>query len=300
MIDLFRAAPHVELHRGKTFVLKVGGACIARPALLEGLARQVAVVHALGSRLAIVHGGGPQTDALQRTLGEEPKSVGGRRITSAVALRALRMATAGELHGEVIAALDAAGVPAVGVAGASAGLFVARRRPPVASANGTIDFGEVGDLSSCDPSAVRALLDAGRVPVVCPPAGDGHGRFLNVNADLAAASLAVALRAAKLVLLTDAPGILANPADPSTPVSALSLAELNALEERGSLEGGMLVKGAAIRRAIDGGVERVHVVSGVDPEALVCELYTNHGAGTLVTLEAETVPEEVAAAGGAR
>jgi acetylglutamate kinase len=131
------------------------------------------------------------------------------------------------------------------------------------------------------------------VPVVSPPASDGHGGFLNVNADVAGAWLAVALRAAKLVLLTDAPGILSNPSDPTTFVSALSLAELAELETRGALEGGMLVKAAAIRAAIDGGVPRVHVVSGVDPEALVCELYTNHGAGTLVTREVETAPAEL-------
>jgi acetylglutamate kinase len=288
--DLFRAAPHVRLHRGKTVVIKAGGGSLARPALVRQLARQVAIVHALGSRVVLVHGGGPQTDALQRLLGEEPRMVDGRRVTTAIALRALRMATAGELNGELVAALATEGAPAIGVSGASAGLLLASRRPPLQTSEGRVDFGAVGDLRSVDPRPLLALLADDFVPVVCPPAADEHGGFLNVNADLAAASLAVALRATKLVLVTGAPGVLASPEDPRSLLSALSLAELDALEEAGALRAGMRVKAAAIRAALYGGVERVHVVSGAEPEALVRELYTNHGAGTLVTRERESVP----------
>jgi acetylglutamate kinase len=285
MTDLFRAAAHVRLHRGKTIVIKAGGGSIARPAALRQLARQLAVVHALGSRVVVVHGGGPQTDALQRMLGEEPRMVDGRRVTTPTAMRALRMATAGELNGELVAALSAEGAPAIGVSGASAGLLLATRRPPMPTSEGPVDFGEVGDLRSVDPGPLEALLDDGFVPVVCPPAADGQGGFLNVNADLAASAIAVALSAAKLVLVTGAPGILADPEDPHSLASALSLAELDTMEASGVLRAGMRVKAAAIRSALQGGVGRVHVVSGSDPEALVRELYTNHGAGTLVTRE---------------
>jgi acetylglutamate kinase len=132
--------------------------------------------------------------------------------------------------------------------------------------------------------------------VVCPPAGDGAGGFLNVNADLTAAALAVALGAAKLVMLTGAPGILSNPNDPASLLSALSLAELDSLEEAGALKGGMRVKSAAIRAALYGGVGRVHVVSGGDEHSLLQELYTNKGAGTLVTREPERAPEGAAEA----
>jgi acetylglutamate kinase len=291
MTDLFRAAPHVRLHRGKVFVVKAGGGTIAKPAAIRQFARQAAVVHALGARIVVVHGGGPQTDALQRLLGEEPRMVDGRRVTTATAMRALRMATAGELSGEVVAALAAEGAPAVGVSGASSGLLVAKRRAPARTSEGLVDFGEVGDVQSVDPRPLCALLDGGYVPVVCPPAGDGSGGFLNVNADLTAASIAVALGAAKLVMLTGAPGILGNPSDPSSLLSALSLAELDALEESGALRAGMRVKAAAIRAALYGGVGRVHVVSGSDPEALLQELYTTQGAGTLVTREPEKAPE---------
>jgi len=292
MIDLVRAAPHIALHRGKTFVFKLGGAPLSQRHHRRALAQEIAAVHALGSRIVLVHGGGPQTDSVQRVLGEEPRMIGGKRVTTPLALRALCMATAGELHAELLADLAAAGVPAAGVAGTSAGLLVARKRPPVETEVGTVDFGAVGDLVSVDAAPLAALLEAGRLPVVSPPASDGAGQLLNVNADFMAAAIAATLGAAKLVLVTGAPGILTNPEDPSSLVSALSLADLAELERTGQVRGGMKAKASAIRRALEGGVGRVHVVSGLDPEALLIELYTNHGAGTLVTRERELVPEE--------
>jgi acetylglutamate kinase len=287
----------VQLHRGRIVVVKIGGAALAKPAALRAFARQIAVVHALGSKVVVVHGGGPQTDEMERLLGDEPRHVDGRRVTSPAALRALRLATAGELHGDVVAALAAEGARSVGVSGASAGLLVASRRPPVETSQGIVDYGEVGDLRSIDPAPLLALLEDGLVPVVCPPASDGKGGFLNVNADVAAARLAIALGATKLVLVTDVPGILADPKDPRSLLSTISLEELDALSKDGALRGGMMPKSAAIRAALTGGVPRVHVLSGTDPEAILAELYTNHGAGTLVTLEPQTAPaeEEVAA-----
>jgi acetylglutamate kinase len=287
MIDLVRAAPHIALHRGRTFVIKLGGEPLAQRLHRRALARQIAAIHALGSRVVLVHGGGPQTDSVQRALGEEPRLIGGKRVTTPLALRALCMATAGELHGELLAELAAHGVPAAGLAGASAGLLVAKKRPPVQTEQGTVDFGAVGDLVGVDVVPLRALLEAGRLPVVSPPVSDGLGGLLNVNADFMAAAIASALGAAKLVLVTGAPGILTDPADPNSLVSALTLAELADLEAAGRVKGGMLAKATAIRRALDGGVGRVHVVSGLAEVALLIELYTNHGAGTLVTREKE-------------
>lgn len=287
MIDLVRAAPHIALHRGQTFVIKLGGEPLAQRLHRRALARQIAAIHALGSRVVLVHGGGPQTDSVQRALGEEPRLIGGKRVTTPLALRALCMATAGELHGELLAELAAHGVPAAGLAGASAGLLVARKRPPVQTEQGTVDFGAVGDLIGVDVVPLRALLEAGRLPVISPPVSDGLGGLLNVNADFMAAAIAAALGAAKLVLVTGAPGILTDPADPNSLVSALTLAELAELEAAGRVKGGMLAKATAIRRALEGGVGRVHVVSGLAEAALLIELYTNHGAGTLVTREKE-------------
>ncbi len=292
MIDLVRAHPYVRMHRDKVFVVKIGGACIARPAGVRRIAQQIAILHACGALPIVVHGGGPQTDELQRSLGEEPRMVDGRRVTSPTALRALRMSTAGELNSTLAAAITAEGASAVGLCAGTGDLVVARRRPPVETTEGIVDFGQVGDVASVDPGPLLSLLDSDVVPVVCPPASDGKGGFLNVNADSTAAAIAAAIEADKLVLATSAGGVLTDPSDPTSVISTLSLLELNELEQAGKLVKGMKVKAAAIRSAIASGVERVHVVSGLEPEGILGELYTTHGTGTLVTLEAESAPEE--------
>ncbi|MBI3820422.1 MAG: acetylglutamate kinase [Planctomycetes bacterium] len=297
MNDLFRAAPYVKLHRGRTMVIKVGGAPLSRPHWMHQLARQISVIHSLGARVVLLHGGGPQTDTLQKTLGEEPRRIEGRRVTSELALRALRMATSGDLNGLLTSALNAQGAPAVGLCAASADIVVAKRRPPMETSAGTIDFGLVGDPARADARPLRVLLDAGYIPVVAPPVSDGAGGFLNVNADLLAACLATALEASKLIMATGAEGILRDPNDAHSVVSTLSVAELDGLAACGALRDGMRVKATAIRSALLAGVPRVHVVSGTEPDALLRELYTTQGCGTLVTLEPEKVPGEMIEAG---
>lgn len=289
MIDLVKAAPYVRQHRGKTFVIKIGGACLAQPAVRRALAEEIALVELLGSLVVVVHGSGPQTDELQGLLGEVPRKIDGRRVTSREGLRALRLATVGELNGELAAALTAAGATAVGLSAGTGGILVARRREPVVTAEGVVDFGEVGDVTSVATGPLQALLDTGVVPVLSPPASDGEDGFLNVNADLAAAHLAAALNAEKLVLVTSSPGVLTDPDDPASFVSTLSLEELAELELCGTVRDGMCVKAAAIRFALDHGVARVHVVSGLARGALLGELYTPNGTGTLVTAGAQEV-----------
>lgn len=290
MIDLFRASEYARLHRGRRMVFKVGGSCLDKPAHKKHLARQLAVLEAFGVRAVVVHGGGPQTGELQRLLGETPRSVEGRRVTSAIGLRALTMATAGEINTALAAAITAEGAPAIGICAASAGIVRAEKRPPVSTSEGTVDFGLVGDVAGVSVEPLVALCDAGFTPVVCPPVSDGRGGLLNVNADVLAAEIAVALGASKLVLLTDAPGVLRDPSDPNSLLSSLTLDELDALARGGALKTGMAVKGTAIRTALRGGVPRVHVVSGLDPEGLLGELYTPQGTGTLVTLLPEHAP----------
>jgi len=295
VIDLYRASEYARLHQGKVMVFKIGGACLAKPGPLRSLARQLSVVAAFGVRPVVVHGGGPQTAKLQGLFGEEPVKVDGRRVTTETGLRALRLATIGDLNSALAARLTAEGAPAVGLCCASAGIVTANRRPPMQTSQGEVDFGLVGDVESVAPEPLVALSDAGYVPVLGPPAYDGDGAFLNVNADSLAASLAVALGADKLILLSDTPGILREPEDPHSVLSTLSLFELEELASAGALQGGMAVKAAAIRSALEGGVNRVHVVSGLSPEALLGELYTTQGTGTLVTREKLSVPS----AGGA-
>ncbi len=288
MKALIRASRFVRLHRDKIIVIKVGGSCLTRPAFRNAFAKEIAVIEACGAYPVVVHGGGPQTDALQRSFGEEPRMVEGRRVTSPAAMRALRLATLGELNLDLAAAITAAGARAVGLGGSNC--VYATRRPPVVTNEGMVDFGEVGDVSRVDSQPILALINSGCIPVLCPPASDGAGGFLNVNADLLAAHLAVALSAEKLVLCTNAAGILTNVDDPSSVMSTLSLAELDELAENGALRAGMRVKSVAAKLALEGGIPRVHVVSGIEPDALLGELYTTQGTGTLLTSEPEQAP----------
>ena len=294
MKDLIRASRFVRLHRDKIIVIKVGGSCLTKPALRKSFAKEIAVIEACGALPVIVHGGGPQTDALQRSFGEEPRMVEGRRVTSDKALRALRLATLGELNSDLAGAITEAGARAVGLGGANC--VYATRRPPVVTTEGMVDFGEVGDVDHVDTDPILALLDAGCVPVLCPPASDGAGGFLNVNADLLAANLAVELGADKLVLCTNAAGILTDVKDPSSVMSTLTLSQLEELSDNGALQAGMRVKAVATKLALEEGVERVHVVSGIEPDALLGELYTTQGTGTLLTLEQEEAPVSVVGA----
>ncbi len=290
MIDLYRASEYARLHHGKVMVFKVGGSCLAKPGQRAAFARQISVIAAFGVRVVLVHGAGPQTGVIQEMLGETPKKVDGRRVTTQTGLRALRMASMGEVNGALCACLTSEGAAAVGLCAASANIVVAKRRPPMETSEGTVDFGEVGDVVQVNPGPILALADAGYIPVVGPPASDGAQGFFNVNADSVAAELAVALGADKLILVSDTPGILSDPKDSQSLISALSLAQLESLEAQGALQGGMAVKAASMRTALKGGVPRVHVVSGLAPDALLGELYTTQGTGTLVSNESTEAP----------
>lgn len=315
---LRQAVPYIRLFKGKTFVVKVGGAALGsdsggRPSAAEAAPRatvavleQVHVLHQVGIRVVLVHGGGPQSSALSRALGAEPRFVAGRRITDDAALEVATLVLNGAVNTRLLAACRAVGLPAVGLSGVAAGLVLARRRGPVtaAAAAGSsggdggdggrmvVDYGHVGDVESVDPAVLETLLAAGMVPVVSPLSADERGALLNVNADTAAAALAVALRAEKLLLLTGAPGILERPGDPSSLVSLTDLSGLARLRERGCLEDGMLPKASSIEAALRGGVRRVHIVGAAVPDGLLAEVFTNEGAGTLVVADA------AAAAGG--
>lgn len=295
---LRHAAPYIRMYRGKTFVLKVGGgACVSRP-ILAALLEQVDVLRQVGIRCVLVHGGGPQASALLGRLGGTPRFAAGRRVTDDLALEAALLALNGEVRTRVLCACRALGIEAAGVSGVDASLLRARRRSPVAvEGEGLVDYGHVGDLVGVAPAVVDDLLDAGRLAVVSPLAADDAGNPLNVNADTAAAALAVALAAEKLILLTEAAGILERHPDPGSLVSYTDLAGLRDLRTRGALDGGMLPKVAAIEQALAGGVPRVHVVSYAQHDGLLGEIFTNEGVGTLVVAE-RADPVAVAAGGG--
>ena len=282
---LRQAVPYIRMYKGKTFVVKAGGVALGSDAAARAVVEQVHVLHQVGVRVVLVHGGGPQSSALSRALGAEPRFVAGRRVTDDEALEVATLVLNGAVNTRLLAACRAIGLPAVGLSGVAAGLVLARRRPPVAAAGepgGMVDYGHVGDIVGIDPGVLETLLTAGFVPVVSSLSADDAGALLNINADTAAAALAVALGAEKLMLVTGAPGILERPGDPGSLVSLTDLAGLERLRQGGCLEDGMLPKASSIEMALRGGVRRVHIVGTEVPDSLLAEVFTNEGVGTLV------------------
>ncbi|HLE72013.1 MAG TPA: acetylglutamate kinase [Vicinamibacteria bacterium] len=282
------AAPYIRLYKGKTFVLKAGGAIFASEERTRALLEQVALLHQLGIRVVFVHGGGPQSTELAKALGIETRIVEGRRVTCEKTLEVTTMVLNGLINTRILAVCRELKLPAVGLSGVDAGLIKARKRLPQ-----PVDFGYVGDIVEVDAEVLEKQLQLGYVPVVSPLSADNSGTILNINADTVASALAVAMKAEKLILATGAPGILENPKDPQSLVSYTDLAGLESLKRTGSLEDGMMPKASSIESALNGGVPRVHVISFQEPEALLLEVFTNEGTGTLVVKGVESLtPEE--------
>lgn len=276
------AAPYVRLYKGKVFVIKAGGAVFSDPVGTHSLIQQIGILHNLGIKVVLVHGGGPQLDQMQRSLGIEPRMVRGRRVTDARSIDVTTMVLNGLLNTRILAICRQLGVDAIGISGVDAGLIRARRRPPVDVDGETVDYGFVGDVAAVDPSVITRQLEAGLMPVVSPLSADNDGCVLNINADTVAARLGAALGAEKLILCTGAPGILEDVRDPGSLVSYTDLVGLKRLEAAGSFADGMLPKATAIEGALRGGVRRVHVISYKTADSVLAEVFTNEGTGTLI------------------
>jgi acetylglutamate kinase len=284
------AAPYIRMYKGKVFVVKVGGAVFADAAATRSLVEQVAILHQVGIRVVLVHGGGPQLDEMQRSLGLEPRMVDGRRVTDDKTADVTVMVLNGLLNTRLLGICREIGIRAVGLSGIDGELVKAHRRPPVSAADGsTVDYGQVGDIDGINPDVIHKLLDAGYMPIVSPLSCDAHGTVLNINADTVAANIGAALGAEKLLLCTGAAGIFEELEDPSTLVSYTDLSGLKRLEAGGSFADGMMPKAVAIEAAIRGGVRRVHVISYKSPDALLAEVFTNEGLGTLIVADVKAL-----------
>lgn len=288
------ALPYLRLFQGRVFVIKAGGDAFARPERTRALMEQIGILHRVGIRVVLVHGGGPQTTAMAEELSIPVEMKEGRRVTCDRTLDVSVMVLNGALNTDIVAKARALHVPCVGVSGVDGGLVRARRRPPRKLDSGEeVDYGHVGDIVSVDVKALERLLDDGFVPVVSPLSADDDGAILNINADVVAAALAREMQAEKLIVLTSAPGVLARSDDPDSLVSYTDVKGLNALHEQGSLAGGMLPKVSAIKDALYGGVHRVHVISHKGADSLLLEVFTNEGSGTLVVMDMSDLrPEE--------
>ena len=276
------ASPYIRLYKGKTFVIKAGGAVFGDADKTRALIEQIAILHYLGIRVVMVHGGGPQLTQVTEAMGVPTKMVQGRRITDEKSLDATSMVLNGLINTRLLAMCRELEIDAVGVSGVDAGLIRAHKRPPVKIEGEIVDFGFVGDIDLVDDSVLKRLLDTGLMPVVSPLSADDKGQILNINADTVAAAIGAALDAEKLVLCTGAPGILEDVADPGSVVSYTDLEGLEKMRASGAIKDGMLPKAKAIESAIKGGVRRVHVISYDAPDALLAEIFTNEGTGTLI------------------
>ncbi|MEO8451519.1 MAG: acetylglutamate kinase [Gemmatimonadota bacterium] len=281
------ALRYVRAYRDHVFVVKMGGEVLADPHVLDQVAAQLALLHSLGIRLVVVHGGGPQASALTRRLGMEPVMVAGRRVTDDEALEVAKMVYSGTLNVDVLSALRRNAVQAVGLSGVDADLLSARRRPPVDLTDDggdrrVVDYGHVGDITEVDPRILTTLLDQRFVPVVASLAGDRDGFVFNVNADTVAEQIAIALKAQKLMFLTSVPGVLRDRNDPASLVAFADPDDLAELMASGALTGGMRPKVESCVRAATGGVERTHIIDGKLPDSLLQEVFTGAGAGTMI------------------
>jgi len=280
---LKHAAPYIRLFKGKVFVLKAGGEIFADRAATTALMEQVGILHQVGVRVVLIHGGGSQATELATALGVDTTFVDGRRVTDGASLDVATMVLNGQINTRVLAACRDLQIPAVGISGVDAGLIRARRRPPVErEGDSTIDYGFVGDIESVDADILQKQLDNGLMPVVSPLSCDESGTLLNINADTVAAAIAAELGAEKMILLTGAAGVLEDASDPQSLISYIDRAQLDALKADGKLADGMLPKAAAIDSALANGVRRVHVISYNVPDSLLLEVFTNEGTGTLV------------------
>jgi len=284
------ATPYIHMYKGKVFVIKTGGGAFRDVATMRAFMEQVAILHHLGIRVVLVHGGGPQLDDVTRKMGVETRMVQGRRVTDAAAIDATSMVLNGLINTRLLGLCREFGIAAIGVSGVDGGLVRAHRRAPVTLANGeVVDYGMVGDIDGIDASVLNRLLDAGFLPVVSPLSADAAGQLLNINADTVAAAIGGAMDAEKLILCTGAPGILERLDDPHSLISYTDVAGLRRLREEGALSDGMLPKSSAIESAIRSGVRRVHVISYAAPDALLAEIFTNEGTGTLVVADTKAL-----------
>jgi acetylglutamate kinase len=274
---LVEAIPYVRRFAGKVVVVKYGGNALAGTegdGALATFAEDVVLMRSVGMLPVIVHGGGPQIGELMGRLGKVPEFRDGQRVTDHETLDIARMVLVGKVNRDIVGALNVHGPVAVGLSGEDAGLIRAEVRDPA--------LGFVGDVVSVDPAILHRLLGGGLIPIIATIGSDSAGQAYNINADTVAGAIAEALGAEKLVYLTDVPGIQRDRTDPATHCSRLSATDLDGLIGNGTIAGGMIPKAAASARAVRAGVTSAHILDGTVPHALLLEIFTASGVGTMV------------------
>lgn len=282
---LIESLPYIQRFADQVIVIKYGGnamAGVSESAAINSFAQDVALLRAVGMKPVVVHGGGPQISSMMERLGKKPEFRNGLRVTDSETMEIASMVLLGNVNPQLVNAINAFGAHAVGVSGQDSSLLLVRQRDP--------DLGYVGEIVSCDPTVVESILDDGSIPVIATIGSDGHGQAYNVNADTAAAAIAGALGARKVLYLTDVPGVLRDRADVTSLVHRADRDEIVEMIREGVIAGGMIPKVESCLLALDQGVADAHILDGRIEHVLLIELFTQSGVGTMI----ETAKVEVA------
>ena len=284
---LMEALPYIQQFYGRTIVIKLGGHAMVDPVVLENAIRDAVLLHYVGIRVVLVHGGGPEISEKMKAMGKESVFVGGLRVTDPETLEIAQMVLVGKINKGIVSLIAKCGARGVGLSGSDGNLIIAKKmdlqKIEVGGVQKEVDLGHVGEIEQIDPSILNTLLDKSYIPVVAPIAIDRSGGSLNINADTAAGDIAIALGAYKLVNMTDVDGVM--DANRTTVYRKLTINEANAMQKSGAIGEGMIPKVGSVIRAVENGVNYAHIINGNIEHNLILELFTRDGVGTMISLQ---------------
>ena len=284
---LMEALPYIQQFHGKTIVIKLGGHAMVDPVVLENAIRDAVLLHYVGIRVVLVHGGGPEISEKMKAMGKESVFVGGLRVTDPETLEIAQMVLVGKINAGIVSLIAKCGARGVGLSGSDGNLIIAKKmdlqKIEIGGVQKEVDLGHVGEIECIDPAILNTLLDTSYIPVVAPIAIDRSGRSLNINADTAAGDIAVALKAYKLVNMTDVDGVM--DAKRTMVYRKLTINEATAMQKSGAIGEGMIPKVGSVLKAVENGVNYAHIINGNIEHNLILELFTRDGVGTMISLK---------------
>jgi len=284
---LMEALPYIQQFHGKTIVIKLGGHAMVDPVVLENAIRDAVLLHYVGIRVVLVHGGGPEISDKMKQMGKESVFVGGLRVTDEETLEIAQMVLVGKINANIVSLIAKCGARGVGISGSDGNLILAKKmdvqKIDVGGIQKEVDLGHVGEIEEIDPALLNTLLDNQYIPVIAPIAIDRHGGSLNINADTAAGDIALALKAYKLVNMTDVDGVMDK--DRTKVFRKLTIAEAKNLQKSGAIGSGMIPKVGSLIKAVENGVSFAHIINGNVEHNLLLELFTHDGVGTMISLK---------------
>jgi len=284
---LMEALPYIQQFHGKTIVIKLGGHTMVDPVVLENAIRDAVLLHYVGIRVVLVHGGGPEISEKMKAMGKESVFVGGLRVTDPETLEIAQMVLVGKINAGIVSLIAKCGARGVGLSGSDGNLIIAKKmdlqKIEIGGVQKEVDLGHVGEIECIDPAILNTLLDTSYIPVVAPIAIDRSGRSLNINADTAAGDIAISLKAYKLVNMTDVDGVM--DVKRTTVYRKLTINEANSMQKSGAIGEGMIPKVGSVIRAVENGVNYAHIINGNIEHNLILELFTRDGVGTMISLK---------------